>query len=306
MKTNWRRLMPALVGLALLAAAAPAFAAFEDVEVSPRARALGGAFSALPADAYAPFHNAAALAWTGEPNGAASFVKPFGYDFSQQIVASGTMSAGKLGGLGIGVRHFGVEYRDENLTGETTISLAHGFQLLKDMQSTLAAGWTINLYHLDYGMSVDADPAQSGSGIDPGSATAFGVDFSAQATIYNRTRVGFYALNMNNPTIGKTDKEDLIRRVGAGVAYMPYKGVTTALDISSTLGDPLQFRGGTEFDVNEYLCLRAGIRSEPSIFTAGVGISQYGITVDYGFSTGGGTLEATHQFGVSYVLSSGK
>ena len=26
MKTNWRRLMPALVGLALLAAAAPAFA----------------------------------------------------------------------------------------------------------------------------------------------------------------------------------------------------------------------------------------------------------------------------------------
>jgi hypothetical protein len=306
MKTNWRRLIPALAGLALLVAAAPAFAAFEDLEVSPRARALGGAFSAMPADAYAPFHNAAALAWVGNPMGAASFVRPFGYDFSQQFVASGTMGVGRWGGLGLGVRHFGVDYRGENLTGETTISLAHGFQLTKDMLSTLAAGWSVNVYHLEYGLSVDTNPSQPGSGIDPGSATTVGIDLSAQATIYNRTRVGFYALNVNNPSIGKTDKEDLNRRVGAGVAYMPYKGVTTALDISTQLGDPVQFRGGTEFAVNEYLTLRAGIRSEPSIFTAGVGISQYGITVDYGFSTGGGTLAATHQFGVSYVLSSGK
>ncbi len=306
MKTNWRRLIPALAGLVVLAAAAPAFAAFEDVEVSPRVRALGGAFSALPADAYTPFHNPAALAWTVDPAGAASFVRPFGYDFSEQIVASGTMGLGKWGGLGVGVRHFGVEYHGENLTGETTVKLAHGFQLLRDMQSTLAAGWAVNLYHLDYGMSVDADPARPGSGIDPGSATAFGIDLSAQATIYARTRVGFYALNVNNPSIGSTDKEDLIRRVGAGVAYVPYKGVTTALDISSQLGEAVQFRGGTEFEVNDILRLRAGIRSEPSIFTAGVGISQYGVTVDYGFSTGGGTLDATHQFGVSYVLSSGK
>lgn len=305
-KTNWRRIIPVLAGLAVLTAATPALAAFEDVDVSPRTRSLGGAYCAQPADAYAPFLNAAALAWTGDPTGAASFVQPFGYDFSKQLVASGTMRAGKWGGLGLGIRHFAVDYKGEKLTSETTVSLAHGIQLMKDLQSMLAAGWSINLYNLDYGLSLDADPAQTGTGIDPGSATAFGINISAQAAIYNRTRVGFYALNLNNPTIGDTDKEDLIRRVGAGVAYMPYKGVTTVLDISHELGSPVQFRGGTEFEVNDLLRLRAGVRSEPGIFTAGVGVSHLGITVDYGFSTGGGTLAATHQFGVSYVMSSGK
>ena len=45
--------------------------------------------------------------------------------------------------------------------------------------------------------------------------------------------------------------------------------------------------------------------ASPNIFTAGVGIRQYGISVDYGFSTGGGTLDATHQFGISYIEGPG-
>ena len=63
-------------------------AAFEDVEVSPRIRALGGAYAATQHDPYAPFHNPASLAFALSPQVAASYVRPFGYDFSSQSVIS--------------------------------------------------------------------------------------------------------------------------------------------------------------------------------------------------------------------------
>lgn len=288
----------ALAAVAVCLLAGNARAAFEDIEVSPRARAMGWSYLALQADAYAPFHSAASLAWVTKTEGAASYVRPFSYDFSNQSVVAGVTGIGRWGGVGLGVRHFGVDYKGENLTGETTVSLAHGFQVLHDLESSVAVGYTLNLYSLSYGTSI--------TGIDPGSATSVGVDLSAQAIVHDRTRVGFYALNVNNPSIGKTDHEELIRRVGAGVSYEPYTGVTTALDISNELGEPVQFRGGTEFQVTDFMWLRAGVRTEPNIFTAGVGISHFGIKLDYGFSTGGGTLDATHQFGVSYVIPAGK
>jgi hypothetical protein len=286
-----------LFALVLAGLAGPVQAAFEDVEVSPRARAMGMASVGLFPDAYSPFHNPAALSWVTQVEGAASYVQPFGYDFSSQSVISGVGDIGKWGGVGVGVRRFGVDYRGEDLTGETTVSLAHGFRVLQDIQSTVAVGWALNVYSLDYGTSV--------SGIDPGSATTVGLDISGQVVLHERTRVGFYALNVNNPDIGNVDKEQLIRRVGAGISYAPYRGVVTLLDISNELGEQVQFRGGTEFEVTDFLWLRGGLRTQPNIFTAGFGIRQYGVSVDYGFSTGGGTLDPTHQFGISYILPSG-
>ncbi len=286
-----------LFALVLVGSAVPVQAAFEDIEVSPRTRGMGMASVGLAPDAYSPFHNAAALAWVTDTEGAASYLRPFGYDFHSQSVISGVGDIGKWGGVGVGLRHYGVDYRGEDLSSETTVSFAHGFRLLEDIQSTVSVGWALNVYSLDFGTSV--------SGIDPGSATAVGVDLSGQVVLHERTRVGFYALNVNNPSIGNVDEEELIRRVGAGVSYSPYRGVTTLLDISNELGEQVQFRGGTEFEVTDFLWLRGGLRTQPNIFTAGVGIRQYGISVDYGFSTGGGTLDATHQFGISYILPSG-
>ncbi len=287
-----------LFALVLVGLAGPVQAAFEDIEVSPRTRGMGMASVGLFPDAYGPFHNAASLAWVTDVRGAASYVRPFGYDFSGQSVVSGVGDIGKWGGVGVGIRYFGVDYRGEDLTSETTVSLAHGFQILEDIQSTVSVGWALNVYSLDYGSSV--------TGIDPGSATTVGLDLSGQVVLHERTRVGFYALNVNNPSIGDVDEEELIRRVGGGLSYSPYRGVVTVLDISNELGEQVQFRGGTEFQVTDFLWLRGGLRTQPNIFTAGVGFRQYGISVDYGFSTGGGTLDATHQFGISYILPSGK
>ncbi|NNF08473.1 MAG: hypothetical protein HKN21_17055, partial [Candidatus Eisenbacteria bacterium] len=187
------------------------------------------------------------------------------------------------------------DYRGESLTGETTISLAHGFKLNSDANTELAVGYSLNLYSLDFGKSV--------TGIDPGSASAVGLNVAATAKVADRTTFGLYAQNLNNASIGSIDEEELHRRVGIGVGYSPYRGVNTVFDISEELGEDFQFRGGTEFQVTDFLWLRSGLRTAPNIYSAGVGISHRGIRVDYGFSTGGGTLDATHQFGIGYALA---
>lgn len=273
-------------------------AAFEDIEVSPRTRAMGTTFIAFAPDAYAPFHNPASLAWVLNPEVGASYVQPFGLDYSKQSVVTGVLGTGTVGGLGLGIRYFGTDYGGQDLEGETTITLAQGFRLLDDLQSTVAIGWALSYYALNFGTSV--------TGIDPGDDSVFGLNLGAEATLQERTKVGVYAQNVNNPRIGNYDKEELIRRVGVGISYQPYPGVLTMLDISNELGDPVQFRGGTEFEVASFLQLRAGLRTQPNIFTAGFGFLLKGVRVDYAFSTGGGTLDTSNQIGIGYAFPSGK
>lgn len=288
-----RHLLPALV--LALALAAPARAAFDDIEVSPRVRGLGGAFAGLIADDYAPFHNPASLAWLNGVTGAASYVRPFGYDFSSQSTAVAEFTLpGRLGGVAIGARRFGVTWQGENLTGETTVALAHGIHLLRDSQSELAVGWVLDIYSLDYGRSV--------TGIDPGSATGVGVGFGATAVVRDRTRVGFQGTNLNSPALGDQDHQDLRRSVAIGVSYQPYTGVETVLDITRELGREVQYRGGAECSVGDLLWLRGGVHTAPNTITAGIGLRHAGVGFDYGFSTGG-VLGETHQFSLSYRFS---
>jgi hypothetical protein len=75
--------------------------------------------------------------------------------------------------------------------------------------------------------------------------------------------------------------------------------VRTALDIRSTLGQDFRFCGGLEFEVLEGLDLRAGMETEPNRVTGGFGVRVPLLTLDYGFSTGGGVLDGSHHFGVS-------
>jgi hypothetical protein len=284
-----------------------AYGAFAEIEVSPRAVALGASTSAIRMDEYAAFHNPATLAWVTRPGGAGSFVRPFGYDFSSQSAIAGSTALPKgLGGVAIGIRHFGVDYLGTSLTSENTFSLAHGFQLLRDNQSELAVGWALSVYSLSYGLSTEI---QQGSGtvrIDPGTATTLGFNVGAVAVVRDRTRIGFQAVNLNNPRIGNVDHEDLPCRVSVGVSYMAYAGVETVFDIANELGAPIQYRGGAEFEVGKVLLLRVGVHSEPSVLTAGFGIRHAGLSIDYGMATGGGVLPETHHIGIGYTLPGAK
>lgn len=275
----------------------PAQALFEDLAASPRARAMGEATTATANDAWAFYYNPAMLTRLGMPKLGLATVHPNGLDFNRLTTAAVAAPLPKhRGAIAIGWRHYGVEYGDVQLSTENTLTVAHGFQLFGDASTTASIGWALNLYNAEFAGSVGA-AGDGSNGIDPGNAWAAGVDLGGVVTVYDRTRVGFFTHNLNSPTIGD-DGEELQRTVAAGVAYEPYPGITSAFDIRSTLGDSFRFCGGLEFAVVPALDLRVGIETEPNKVTAGFGVHLPVLTLDYGFSSGGGVLDVSHHFGV--------
>jgi hypothetical protein len=268
-------------------------AVFESYELDPRARAMGGAFTGAAGGYFALYHNPAALAVTDQMEFGAAYVQFYGQSFLKYYGAGMATPLNKrFGGLGIGVRRLGVDYKNMSLDDEVTLSVAQGVSLYQDVSSTVAVGYALHLYSLEFGPSV---------GLDPGSATSFGIDIAARVTLRNRTAVGFMAQNINNPKIGNADVEELPRRVVGGVAYSPYSGVMTNLDMDSKLGEKTRFRCGSEFEVTPYGKLRFGVATDPGIYSAGFGVRYRGVQLDYGFSSGPGVLDSTHQFGISIV-----
>ncbi len=279
-----------LLILAGLVLAAPAGAFFESTPVSARSRAMGGAYVAVPDAAYAAFHNAAWLADVPTGEAAVSYVRPFGYSFNDFYTAGAAFPLeGKFGNLGVGVTHFKVAAGDTTLLNETQVSLAHGFELFSDFHSRICFGWALNLYSVKAGQSV--------SGLEPGSDTAVGLDIGLSMLLHKRTRAGFQVRNLNNPTIG-LDGQELNQTLTGGLAYEPYDGVITTFEFDNQLGFQTQYHGGLEMTVMPGFALRAGVVTDPSRLTGGFGYRSGRVGVDYGFSTGGGTLDSTHQFGM--------
>lgn len=273
--------------------AGPASAFFDNTTVSPRARGMGEATVAVSDVAYAAFNNPGHLADMDQGKVAATYVKPFRLDFTDfYYLGSGIPLSEKWGNLGVAMSHFKVGYQDTTLLQESQLTVSHGFGLYSDFHSRIDFGYSLNFYNVDLGTSVD--------GMDPGSDTVFGFDMGFAMTLHKRTHVGFLVKNLNNPQIG-VDQEELRRRVVAGVSYEPYDGVITTFEFDNELGYEVQYQGGLEMMVVKGFALRAGVVTNPNKLTAGFGYSVAGFGFDYGFSTGGGTLESTHHFGLTFA-----
>jgi len=287
------RKFAAILSLTALALAAlPAQAAFENVMVSPRARAMGDASVAVPDAPFASYLNPAGLAAIPAAGAVGlSYVQPYGLDFNRlYYLGAAWRLPGRAGALGFGFRQFKVEYEDVALQKESTFTLSHGLYLYQDLHSSVAVGYGLNLYRLEFGETV--------SGFDPGHADALGLDLALVAVLHDRTRFGVLVHNLNSPKIGE-DEEQVPERLQAGVAYEPYAGVVTTFEVETMQGEPVQWHGGLELEMVPGFQLRAGIISEPSKLTAGFGYTFHGWALNYGFSTGGGVLDSTHQFGLT-------
>ena len=286
-----------LAACVVLVLAAPAPALFEDLPPNPRTRALGGAATSFLDDAWAYYYNPAMLPRLPYFHAGVATVRPNGLDFNRMTsIAVASPLRGRVGGLAFGWRHYSVENGNVDLLRENTLSVAHGFMLFSDASTSASFGWTLNLFHADFAPSVGA--AGDGSdGVDPGGAWAVGLDLGGVVSVYDRTYVGFFTRNLNNPTIGD-DAEELRRQVGVGISYLPYPGVTTALDVRGGLGEEFRFHGGLEFELVPELQLRFGMETEPSRLTGGFAVHLPKVSIDYGFGSGGGVLDTSHQFGV--------
>jgi len=280
-----------IAALGLVAGDAAAF--FETSQTSPRARAMGETSVAAPEGAWAAFQNPAGLAGGTGGEAAVSYQRPFGLDFTDFVaVGAGLPFDTTIGRFGVGLTSFTVDWEGVSLLKETRLTFAHGVNLYEDYHSNIAVGWSANAYRVEAGESVD--------GVDPGSDTSVGVDLGFLFTLHRRTRLALQVHNINDPRIGE-DNEELTRRVTGGISYEPYDGVVTAFEMDNELGEDVVYKGGVEAYVVPGFALRAGVTTNPNRLTAGFGYGMMGFSVDYGFSTGGGTLDSTHQFGLVYA-----
>ena len=281
-----------LAVLTLGLAAGTALAAFDNLDTSPRARAMGDAGVATADDAFAPYFNPAGMAAQTMYSLGNSYVKPHQLDFTDQLYFGGVIPAGRYGGVGFGLRRFATTFEGVDLHTESTFTLAHGIRLYEDLHTTIDFGSALNFYRLEFGETV--------TGIDPGDAMTTGADVGFLVSLHRRTRIGVMVKNINNPQIG-LDNEELVQRLHGGLAYEPYDGVTTVFEIESRLGLDPMYHGGVEFSVLENLYLRTGIMTNPNKLSAGFGYSFEGFGVNYAYSTGGGVLKPSHQFGMTFA-----
>lgn len=282
--------MKKILPIILILFAVNAFASFDDYEPSPRARAMGGTGYSNGNDVYSILYNPAGLAKSKQAF-AIGYADRYGLGFSKiNTIAMSMNLPKKIGTIGISMFSHNVEYQDENLTSETTYTLAHGFTLMEDLQSSLSFGYTANLYNLSF------------SGM--GDENAFGLNLGAQAVLHQRTKIGFAITNINNPNMGKDSTHDLPQKLAVGVSYEPYNMVITSLEAKQTLGEDTlesgtELHAGAEFKLVDSLTLRFGVRNLPVSYSMGATFEIYNMTIDYGFNTHT-TLGGTHHFGVGY------
>jgi hypothetical protein len=289
------RTIIAVAAVALLLAPCAAYAAglFDNIILTPRARAMGGAFVALSNDASAIFTNPAGLAEQTSISAYASYVDLFGYPYWDLGAVSAVVPT-DYGTFGVGARMFSTEYNGVDLETEYTIMVGQGVTLMKDIHSSLAVGYTANLY----GLSFDA---MSVSGEDLGSANTMGFDVGVLGTLRDRTRFGFFMKNINNPKLGDPDTEDLPQWLTAGVAYSPYGGVETTLELQKQDSEDMRACFGIESAVTDFFTVRAGLQNNPNRLSAGFGANWQRLRVDYSY-TSHAVLPGTHHFGLGVTF----
>ncbi len=263
---------------------------FGNYQPSARARGMSGAFIASCNDPNAIFYNPGALA-SSEQGISLGYAQLFNNSF--QILMSGALAyqLPRIGTISLGMQAMDVEFEGHKLQQEGTYSLAHSFLLMGDVHSKLYVGYGVNLYYLKFGETV--------GGIDPGNSTTYGINLGALATLHQRTHIAFAVKNLNNPSMGSDQTFDLPQHLALGIAYEPYDGVITEVDLSQKLGEETKIQAGIEFEVMDNFWLRTGVSTYPNSISGGFGLLFKGIKIDYGFSSHP-VLPITHQFSLGY------
>lgn len=261
-------------------------AVFEFYPTSARARGMANAFFTLSDDPDAIFYNPAGLDGS-DPQINVGYAKLYN---NKYLTLGSVSSAVKLpnnwGTIALGGKQLAVDFEDENLSNESTYSIAHAFKIVNDIHSQIAFGYTLNYFNLEFDQY--------------GSDSAFGFNLGAIATLHRRTKLSFAFLNLNNPTVGKNNEHELPRKMVTGIAYQPYFGVITTCEISKELEGDTMISGGIEYTlVKNLMKVRAGVHNNPATYSAGASFDVFNCLVDYGY-TYHSDLDATHHISLGY------
>ncbi|GIV61857.1 MAG: hypothetical protein KatS3mg044_0723 [Rhodothermaceae bacterium] len=221
----------------------------QSLEGGARSVALGSATTALHDDAWG--HGNPAI-WASLPGRALSFFASEAYGLSElRLGALHLVQPTRLGAFALGARTFGFEdYRETHLN----VGYARGF----------SAGTTrsvfVGLRARYYRVSI--------SGY--GSAGTVGLTAGVLVALAPGLHAGFQATNLNRPHLA--GREEFERALAVGLGYAPTPSLRVLLDVAKDVRFPLSVRGGLEVMPVSVLALRAGFTTEPTRFTAGLGL----------------------------------
>jgi len=241
----------------LIVSAGSVFAQFENTDVGARQIALNGAFTSLSDNSLAIFYNPAGLGQMKDRE-FSLFYSPAPFQLTDMSYATLTYAEPtKFGIFGAAIKTYGFELYKEN-----NFIVSYG----NNYKNRIFYGINLNLYNLKIQ--------------DYGSATAFGLDVGAMAYIAKYIQWGFFGKNITGSKIGESD-EKIAQVYRSGFTYQPLDYLRIITEIEKDIKYPVSVRGGIEYNVIDFLDLRTGVGSQPSTFSAGVGINYNIFTFDY-------------------------
>ncbi len=261
-----------LTMLALLFLCGESSGMFEDKEAGARPLGMGGAFSAVSDDLNSLWWNPAGLARLERKAFTSMDSKLFGLEELKYNSLGYGQALGNHGTLGVGWQGFGGDLYKEDIL---TISYASSYF------SRVPLG--LNLRNLK--LKIEG----------AGEAETWGVDLGALWNWGEKTRVGFFARNINSPEIAG---EQIEKRLSLGLAFWPFENLILAVDLNEEEGHSSWFSFGQELRVTPHFFLRAGIQTDPSRLAGGFG-ARWGFSqIDYAYFSHS-VLGATHQFSLT-------
>ena len=235
------------------------FAQFELLDVGAKPIALGGAFTSLANNSNAVYYNPAGLSQMPFRE-VSIFYSPA--PFGLKELANGSVNfvePTKFGAFGLSAKTYGFE-----LYKEITVTASYS----NNYKKKIYYGANINYYNLKIQ--------------NYGSASTFGVDIGGLAYLTDFLRWGFAAFNLNRPKIGTQD-DKLPQVYRTGISVQPRNELNFMLDVEKDTRYTTSVKAGIEYSLYDMIDLRAGIGTEPTKFSAGVGLYYSIFEIDYGF-----------------------
>ena len=230
--------------------------------------------------------------------------KQFSFGYSQLYNQSylPLSSFGFIVSKNIGFKYtsFKVDYSNIELLDESLFGLVLATYLLKDNNSTLSLGVSLNYYTIDFGRSSGV----SGDGTDgfgSSSINALGMDIGFLASLRGKNRIGVFIKNINSPKIGRgISNQTLPRKIDIGFSTIPYDPLMISFSMEQLLGYPNpQFKTSIKYQINKMLCLNTGVQINPNRFGIGFVIRKNNISLSYGYITHH-VLPGTHQSNIGF------
>jgi len=287
-----------------LTVSAPLHAAFDDNNWGARAVGMGGAFTAVADDASAPMYNPAGLSQLQWNELTAMYSRLLtgltlysggdntGGDIStlDESYLAFASKPNKFGSFALSWANFNTTH----LYREDTFTLSYS-RYLDDLISlpgnSLSFG--ANVKYLHRSIALDAftvsDPVFAGGTTKSAAAVDVGVLYKPEDGPLNGWRLGFSALNVNQPDVGFGARDNVPLEYRVGVAYQSrlHPWIVPDVDYVRSAGVNDIEAGCESWLFKDTIGLRAGVnRDEASAglsYYQGVG-KGFGFRLDYGFT----------------------